>query len=165
MSLILIRTKHLILLIENRTLCLLNLPANNMKNFSITGTYTDLYQLTMAQVYFLTGKSNCEASFDYFFRKLPFEGGYTVFAGLADLLNILEELHFTKDDIDYLQSIGLDARFTKSLENFRFQGTLFAAKEGEIIFPDEPVLRVEGNMMEAQLIETLLLNLLNFQYL
>lgn len=136
-----------------------------MKNFSITGTYTDLYQLTMAQVYYLTGKSNHEAVFDYFYRKLPFEGGYTVFAGLADLLQILEELHFTKDDIDYLTEIGLDARFTKSLESFRFQGTLFAASEGEIIFPDEPVLRVEGSILEAQIIETLLLNLLNFQSL
>jgi nicotinate phosphoribosyltransferase len=136
-----------------------------MKNFSITGTYTDLYQLTMAQVYYLTGKSNHEASFDYFFRKLPFDGGYTVFAGLGDLLNILEELQFTRGDIDYLKDIGLNVKFAESLENFRFRGTILAAREGEIIFPDEPVLRVEGSILEAQLIETLLLNILNFQSL
>jgi len=137
----------------------------SMKNFSITGTYTDLYQLTMAQVYYLTGKSHYKAVFDYFFRKLPFEGGYTVFAGLADLLEILEELHFTKEDIDYLKDIGLNARFANSLENFRFQGTIRAANEGEIVFPNEPLVRVEGNILEAQIVETLLLNLLNFQSL
>lgn len=136
-----------------------------MMNFSITGTYTDLYQLTMAQVYYLTGKSDHNASFDYFFRKLPFDGGYTVFAGLADLMDILEGLHFTKDDIGYLKGIGLHPGFAESLESFEFHGTLHAAREGEIIFPDEPVLRVEGTILEAQLIETLLLNILNFQSL
>ncbi len=136
-----------------------------MKNFSITGTYTDLYQLTMAQVYYLKGNSKQEAVFDYFFRKLPFEGGYTVFAGLANLLEILEDFHFTKEDIEYLKSIGLNPGFADSFKNFSFQGTLHATKEGEIIFPDEPVLRVEGTILEAQLIETLLLNLLNFQSL
>lgn len=136
-----------------------------MKNFSITGTYTDLYQLTMAQVYFLTGKHNNEAVFDYFFRKIPFEGGYAVFAGLADLLQVLEELRFTKEDIAYLKEIGLNAQFANSLEAFRFKGTLYAMKEGEIIFPNEPVLRLEGNILEAQIVETMLLNILNFQSL
>jgi len=136
-----------------------------MKNFSMTGTYTDLYQLTMAQVYYLTGKSHYKAVFDYFFRKLPFDGGYTVFAGLADLLATLQELHFSREDIQYLKDIGLNPRFADSLENFRFQGTIHAAKEGEIVFPNEPVLRVEGNILEAQIVETLLLNILNFQSL
>ena len=98
-----------------------------MKNFSITGTYTDLYQLTMAQVYYLTGKSQQETVFDYFFRKLPFEGGYTVFAGLADLLAMLQELEFNRHEIDYLKSIGLNTQFANSLENFRFNGTIHAA--------------------------------------
>jgi nicotinate phosphoribosyltransferase len=136
-----------------------------MKNFSITGTYTDLYQISMAQVYYLTGKSNNEAVFDYFFRKLPFEGGYTVFAGLGTLLEILEDLHFTKDDIQYLKDLGLDEEFIKTLETFRFRGSIYAAKEGEIVFPNEPVIRVEGTIQEAQLVETLLLNIINFQSL
>lgn len=136
-----------------------------MKNFSITGTYTDLYQLTMAQVYYQTGRSHQEAVFDYFFRKLPFEGGYTVFAGLGDLLDILRDLHFTTEDIDYLKDIGLNTEFANSLKNFRFHGTLYAAKEGEIVFPNEPVLRVEGTILQAQIIETLLLNILNFESL
>ena len=66
-----------------------------MKNISVTGIYTDLYQLTMAQVYFLTGRSKQQAVFDYFYRKIPFSGGYTIFAGLQDILEILQSLEFT----------------------------------------------------------------------
>ncbi len=136
-----------------------------MKNFSISGSYTDLYQLTMAQVYYLTGKSEEDVSFDYFFRKLPFEGGYTVFAGLSDVLDILQDFHFTDEDIRFLNDTGLNKSFTDSLKGFRFKGTLYSAREGEIVFPNEPILRVEGNILEAQIIETMLLNLLNFQSL
>lgn len=136
-----------------------------MKNFSITGTYTDLYQLTMAQVYYLTKKSQQDVSFDYFFRKLPFEGGYTVFAGLSDVLDILRDFHFSEEDISYLKAIGLNASFVDSLRNFSFNGTIYSAKEGEIIFPNEPILRIEGNILEAQIVETMLLNILNFQSL
>ena len=131
----------------------------------MTATYTDLYQLTMAQVYYLTGKSRQDAVFDYFFRRLPFEGGYAIFAGLASLLEILQELHFTRDDLDYLKDIGLDSNFVSSLRDFKFHGTVHAAKEGEVVFPNEPVLRVEGTILEAQIVETLLLNFLNFQSL
>ncbi|HYG18742.1 MAG TPA: nicotinate phosphoribosyltransferase, partial [Ohtaekwangia sp.] len=136
-----------------------------MKNFSITGTYTDLYQLTMGQVYFLTGNNHHDAVFDYFFRKLPFGGGYVIFAGLGDVLNILQDLHFEKEDIDYLKHIGLSKKFAESLSDFRFSGTVYAAREGEVIFPNEPVVRIEASMLEAQIVETLLLNLLNFQSL
>jgi nicotinate phosphoribosyltransferase len=136
-----------------------------MINFSLTGLYTDLYQLTMAQVYFLKGTSHQEAGFDYFFRKLPFGGGYVVFAGLADVLRIVEELHFTSDDTKYLKEIGLDGEFVEHLKNFRFHGNIYSAREGEIIFPNEPVVRVEGNILETQIVETVLLNTLNFQSL
>src|SRR5262245_58162689 len=119
-----------------------------MKNSFITGIYTDLYQLSMAQVYFRQGTGHQQASFDYFLRQLPFNGGYTVFAGLADLLSTLEELRFTPDDIDYLKKIGVHKEFADSLAQFRFQGTIHAVKEGEIIFPNEPVLRVEANIIE-----------------
>lgn len=136
-----------------------------MKNFTITGTYTDLYQLTMAQVYYLTGKRKEEAVFDYFYRKHPFEGGFTVFAGLGTLLDVLKDLKFTQDDIEYLKQIGLNAEFADSLAHFRFNGTIHSVKEGEIIFPNEPVLRLEGTIIEAQIVETLLLNILNFQSL
>lgn len=131
----------------------------------LSATYTDLYQLTMSQVYFLTGRHRQPAVFDYFFRRLPYSGGYVVFAGLDSVLEILEELRFTADDLDFLRSLGLHADFVNALRDFRFRGDVYAAREGEVIFPDEPVLRVEGAVMEAQLVETVLLNILNFQSL
>jgi nicotinate phosphoribosyltransferase len=136
-----------------------------MKNFTVTGTYTDLYQLSMAQVYFLKGKSEDEAVFDYFFRKIPFEGGYTVFAGLGDLLPILRDFSFAQDDLDYLRSIGFDNKFVSYLKKFRFTATIFAMNEGEIVFPNEPIVQVHGRIAEAQLAETVLLNILNFESL
>ena len=136
-----------------------------MKNFTITGTYTDLYQLSMAQVYFLKGKSEDEAVFDYFFRKIPFEGGYTVFAGLGNLLPILRDLTFPQEDVEFLRKLGFDDRFLSYLEKFRFRADIFAMNEGEIVFPDEPILQVHGRMLEAQLAETALLNILNFESL
>ncbi len=136
-----------------------------MKNISITGIYTDLYQLTMAQVYFLTGRSQQRAVFDYFYRKIPFSGGYTILAGLHDVLELLQNLEFTSNDVEYLESIGLDPGFAQSLRDFRFNGSIFSAKEGEVVFPDAPIIRVEGTVIEAQIIETLLLNFVNFQSL
>lgn len=136
-----------------------------MHDFSLTGTYTDLYQLTMGQVYFLKGTGSRQAVFDYFFRKIPFDGGYVVFAGLGELLPILHELHFSKQDLEYLRSIGLHSDFIGHLKSFRFRGNLYSAREGEIVFPGEPIVRVEGSILEAQIVETVLLNLLNFQSL
>lgn len=127
--------------------------------------YTDLYQLTMAQGYFLSGKHNQNATFDYFFRKCPFKGGYVVFAGLEDFLSLLKTLRFEEKDIQYLRKNGFQASFLNYLKTFRFKGTIHSVREGEIIFPNEPIVRVEGNILEAQLIETLLLNVLNFESL
>ncbi|MCW8409955.1 nicotinate phosphoribosyltransferase [Legionella sp. PATHC035] len=133
--------------------------------FDFTGSYTDQYQLTMAQVYFLKGHQNTTAVFDYFFRKLPFGSGYAVFAGLADLLEILENYHFNEADLDFLTSKGMHPEFLEYLKTFRFNGTIYAPSEGDIVFPTAPIVTVEANMLEAQLIETILLNLLNFQTL
>lgn len=131
----------------------------------LSGTYTDLYQLTMSQVYYQTGRHKGKATFDYFFRKLPFDGGYVVFAGLGSVLAMLEEFRFTEDDLQYLRSIGLNKEFVSSLKDFSFRGNINAVREGEVIFPNEPVLRVEGDVIEAQIVETLLLNIINFQSL
>lgn len=133
--------------------------------FNITGIYTDLYQLTMGQVYFLTQQKSNAVIYDYFFRKLPFDGGYAVFAGLFDVLEALINLRFTTDDLDYLSSKGFHPEFVNHLRDFRFNGTIYSSQEGDIIFPTRPVLRVEGNIIEAQIIETFLLNVLNFQSL
>lgn len=134
-------------------------------NFQITGTYTDLYQLAMGQAYFKDGLHNMPATFDYFFRKIPFHNGYVVFAGLADVLQILEFLRFTSEDIDYLADHGFNSDYLGMLRDFRFRGSIYSPREGDLIFPSAPVLRVEGSMLEVQLVETLVLNVLNFQSL
>lgn len=133
--------------------------------FDFTGSYTDLYQLTMAQVYFLQGQHQQPTIFDYFFRKLPFGSGYAVFAGLTDLLNILENLRFDEADIEFLAKNGAHPEFLHYLKNFQFTGTIYAVTEGDLVFPTAPMVRVEANIIEAQLIETILLNILNFQTL
>ena len=130
-----------------------------------TGLYTDFYEFTMAQGFFLAGKAGMPARFDYFFRENPFHGGYVVFAGLDDLLEGLDHFSFDEEDIRYLGSVGLNKEFLSFLMEFRFKGRVYAASEGEIVFPLEPVVMVEGTIIETQIIETLLLNLLNFESL
>jgi nicotinate phosphoribosyltransferase len=136
-----------------------------MLSFSVTGNYTDLYEITMAETYFLEGKKNDTACFDYFFRKVPSKGGYVVFAGLHDLLDILKDLRFTDDDLYFLRQLKFRDSFIDYLKNFGFTCDIYSCNEGEIIFPNCPILRVEGNIIEAQLIETLLLNIVNFESL
>ncbi len=130
-----------------------------------TATYTDLYQLSMAQVYFIQGRKNQTAVFDYFFRKNPFDGGYTIFSGLQDLLTAIENLQFTKEELEYLTNQDFDDDFLAYLKDFKFEGKIYSVKEGDVVFPTRPVLQVEANIIEAQIIETLLLNILNFQSL
>ncbi len=129
------------------------------------GLYTDLYELTMIQGYFFNGRVHDRASFDYFFRKNPFGGAFTVFAGLDDLLNALESIRFDPLDLAYLKSQGFKSRFLEFLSDFRFRGDVFSVREGELVFPNEPVLTVSGTLIETQMIETLVLNFLNYQSL
>jgi len=133
--------------------------------FNYTATYTDKYQLTMSQVYFLKGQKDTKAIFDYFFRKLPFNGGYAIFAGLEDLLAALNDLRFDDQDLDYLKEQGFHPDFIRYLEKFRFTGNVYSSVEGDLVFPVRPVLQIEANIIEGQIIETLLLNILNFQTL
>ena len=130
-----------------------------------TGLYTDFYELTMAQAYFYSGKQNETSTFDYFFRTNPYKGGYIVFAGLQDLLNILSRFSYSDENIAFLKQSGLKDEFLVYLKDFKFTGKIYSMKEGEIAFPYEPIIRVEGNMIECLLIETILLNYLNFQSL
>lgn len=124
--------------------------------------YTDFYELTMAQGYFYQGKAKEVAVFDYFFRDNPFQGGYVLFAGLGDLVRTLLELKYEPEDIDFLRSKGFRPEFLAYLSTFRFSGNVRSVNEGEIIFPLTPILQVEAPIVEAQVIETLLLNVLNF---
>lgn len=130
-----------------------------------TGTYTDCYELAMAEVYFRKGYGEERSVFDYFFRTLPFNAGFAVFAGLEDLIQTLTTLRFDDEDIAYLRDQGFDEGFTEYLRSFRFRGNIYSSAEGDVVFPTRPVLIVEANLIEAQLIETLLLNILNFQTL
>ena len=127
--------------------------------------YTDFYQLTMAQGYFLSGRHELPAQFDYFFRKNPFKGGYTVFAGLADLVEFVHEARFAQEELEYLESQGFDRSFLAYLRHFRFDVDIESVHEGEVVFPNEPVLTVTGRLIAAQMLETVLLNTLNFQSL
>jgi nicotinate phosphoribosyltransferase len=130
-----------------------------------TGLYTDHYELAMAQGYFQSGMRDMPAVFDYFFRNNPYEGGYVVFSGLEDLLDTLETYRFDRADCDHLEHIGFDREFTGFLKDFRFKADVYAVREGEVVFPYQPCVRVEGKIIETQLIETLLLNILNFESL
>ena len=130
-----------------------------------SGIYTDYYQLTMAQGYFLTGRSESVSCFDYFFRENPFKGGYVIFAGLTDVLEMIEDFSFNDEILEYLRGLQFKEDFLQYLRTFKFQGTITSAREGELVFPLEPFLRVEGTLIEAQVIETLLLNIINFESL
>lgn len=131
----------------------------------VSPLYTDYYQLTMARAYFKGGHHEDGACFDYFFRKIPYSGGYVVFAGLGELVRLLEGLRFSEDDLSYLRSLKFDDDFLEYLAGFRFRGSIYGMQEGEVVFPYEPIVRVEGSLLECQLVETLLLNCLNFQSL
>ncbi len=129
------------------------------------GLMVDKYELTMAQTYFKNDRLQHRACFDYFFRKLPFENGYLIFAGLHDLLELIEAFRFDERDAQFLLEDGFDPDFVNYLRDFRFRGTIYSMREGEVVFPLEPLLRIEGNLIETQIIETLVLNVLNFQSL
>ncbi|MEP1939208.1 MAG: nicotinate phosphoribosyltransferase [Balneola sp.] len=134
-----------------------------LKNYP--AIYTDFYELTMAQGYYLSGRKNETAVFDYFFRKIPFKGGYVVFAGLSDFLEIIKGYRFHQEELDYLHTQGFKDSFLDYLKNFSFTGNIHSVKEGEIVFASTPLLRIEGNIIETQIIETILLNIINFESL
>jgi nicotinate phosphoribosyltransferase len=130
---------------------------------------TDLYQLTMAQGYWKLGKHLQRASFDLFFREHPFQGGYTVFCGLQAVLEMVQSFKFTQQDIAYLASLKgakevplFSEEFLQALLELQLSLDIDAVREGNIVFPKEPLLRVEGPLWECQLLETGLLNLINF---
>ena len=124
----------------------------------------DYYALTMAQSHFNQGRQHEIAYFDYFFRTVPDNGGYAIFAGLTQVLDYLEFFHFAPDDIAFLRSKGVfTAEFLDYLANFRFRGDVRAVPEGSVIFPHEPLLTVRAPLIDCQLIEAYLLLTLNHQ--
>lgn len=134
-----------------------------MRNLTLL---TDLYEITMMQAYFKNNNKNKMAIFDVFYRKNPMDGGYAISAGLEQVIEYINNLHFTEDDINYLASIKIfEDDFLDYLKNFKFTGDIYAIPEGSVMFPREPMLKVIAPIMEAQFIETAILNILNHQSL
>ncbi len=128
--------------------------------------HTDLYQINMAESYWADGIHNRKAVFELYFRKLPFGNGYAIFAGLERVLDYLRNFRFTQSDIAYLrEELGYREDFLEYLKDIRFTGTVYSMVEGELVFDNEPIIRIEAPLVEAQLIETALLNIVNFQTL
>jgi len=133
---------------------------------------TDLYELTMAAAYLEQGKSADTATFDLYFRRNPFNGGYAVAAGLEDAIRAVMDVKFGDDDIRFLRAMKSSTgaalfhdAFLQHLEDFRFSGNIRAVPEGTVVFPNEPLMQVSGTLIECQMVETILLCHTNFQTL
>ena len=126
---------------------------------------TDLYELTMMQGYFKS-QNNRTVVFDLFYRRNPSNGGYAIAAGLEQAIAYIKELRFEEEDIAYLAGLQIfDKDFLDYLSTFRFSGDIYAIPEGTVVFPMEPLVKVIAPIMEAQLVETALLNIINHQSL
>jgi nicotinate phosphoribosyltransferase len=127
--------------------------------------FTDFYSLTMAYGYWKE-RINHRAVFEMFFRRQPFGSGFAIFAGLEDLLDRIAAFHYSQADIAYLRGLAIfDEDFLDYLSRFRFSGSIWAMDEGSAVFPHEPLIRVDGSLIECQLLEGMLLNTVNFQSL
>jgi nicotinate phosphoribosyltransferase len=124
---------------------------------------TDLYELTMGASYLDAKKQNEIATFDLFIRRLPPNRSYFIFAGLEQVLYFLEKMRFSTGQLNFLEKEGFQKEFLEFLHNFSFSGNVKAVPEGTIVFPDEPVIRVTAPLIEAQIVETYLLNTINLQ--
>jgi len=134
--------------------------------------HTDLYQLTMSYGYLKSGIAEREAVFHMFFRKSPFNGAYAVFCGLEQVVEYLQQLTFTDDDLEYLRGLNgadslplFDDEFLSYLQNLKITLEIDAVEEGTVVFANEPLIRVKGPLLQCQLVETAILNIINFQTL
>ncbi|MEX6217709.1 nicotinate phosphoribosyltransferase [Mammaliicoccus sciuri] len=127
--------------------------------------HTDLYQINMGETYWNDGIHERTAIFDLYFRSMPFNSGYAIFSGLERIVQFIEHFKFTESDIKYLREVGYQDDYLDYLKSLRFTGNIRAMKEGELCFNNEPLIRVEAPLIQAQLIETALLNIVNFQTL
>ncbi len=130
-----------------------------------SGLYTDFYELTMAQGYFCAGMRDVWATFDLYFRSPPFGGGYAVFAGLQEAVESALRFSYSSHDRAYLRGLGFRHDFLEWLADFRFTGDIDAFREGDVVFADDVLLRVSAPIVQAQLLESMLLNVVNFSTL
>lgn len=122
---------------------------------------TDEYEFTMSETYFKNGKKDEIAVFDVFFRKVPTNGGYAIMAGLDKVIEYISNLYFGEEEISYLKCGGYDENFIEYLKNFKFTGNIYAIPDGTPVFPNEPIITVEAPIIEAQVVETAILSLVN----
>lgn len=127
--------------------------------------HTDLYQINMMQVYFEQGIHDKNAVFEVYFRKEPFKNGYAVFAGLERIVQYLENLKFSESDLAYLETLGYDEPFLDYLRHLEMTLSVRSAREGDLVFANEPIVQIEGPLAQCQLVETAILNIVNFQTL
>lgn len=122
---------------------------------------TDAYEFTMANGYLKAGKENTQAVFDVFFRKVPNGGGYAVMAGVDKIIEFVKNFKFDKREIEYFRNAGYEEEFINYLKNFKFTGDIYAIPDGTPVFPNEPIITVKAPLIEAQIIETAILSLVN----
>ena len=127
---------------------------------------TDFYEFTMSNGFFVKNMANKNAYFDVFFREIPDNGGYVIFAGLEQIIDYVKNLNFDNTDIEFLKNKNIFSNeFLEYLKNFKFTGTIWAIPEGTVVFPNEPLITVKAPIIEAQLLETAMLCLINHQSL
>ena len=122
---------------------------------------SDEYEFTMANGYLNNGKEKEEAVFDIFFRKVPNNGGYAIMAGLDKIIPYIENLKFGEQELDYFRRKGYPQEFVEYLKNFKFYGDIYAIPDGTPVFPNEPIVTVKAPLIEAQIVETALLSIVN----
>ncbi|MEG0546128.1 MAG: nicotinate phosphoribosyltransferase [Oscillospiraceae bacterium] len=137
----------------------------NFINSKKLSMMTELYEITMADGYFTSHLKDKIAYFDLFFRKVPDNGGFAIMSGLSSIIDYLKNIQFTDDDLKYFDSLNVSKEFLDYLKNFKFTCDVWAIPEGTPIFPNEPIIKVRGPIIEAQLIETVLLLSVNQQTL
>ena len=127
---------------------------------------TDFYELTMSNSYFLKNMHNTIAYFDVFFRQIPDNGGYVICAGLEQIIDYIKDLKFDDEDIAYLKGLNKFSNdFLNYLKNLKFTGDVWAIPEGSVVFPNEPLITIKAPIIEAQILETMILMILNHQSL
>ncbi len=130
----------------------------NARNYSLL---SDAYEFMMADAYLRSGMQDLRAVFDVYFRKTPNNGGYAVMAGLDKVIDYLQNIEFKEEDIDYLRSLGLSEGLLEKLKDFHFNGNVYAIPDGTPVFPNEPLITIEAPIIEAQIVETAILSMVN----
>ncbi|MCJ8013717.1 nicotinate phosphoribosyltransferase [Paenibacillus sp. KQZ6P-2] len=143
---------------------MIKIPETPFPDDSLT-LHTDKYQINMVEAYWRDGIHERKAVFEVYFRKIPFQNGYAIFAGLERVIRYLHAFRFSDSDLAFLREDGYAEDYLEYLASLRFTGTVLSMKEGELVFANEPIMRVEATLAEAQLIETAILNIVNYQTL